>query len=160
MTQARTNDTICWRSIEVPRWRPVDFYCYLLHFEQPIGNPNEPKGKAQHYLGACSNLDARLLCHRRGNSAAIMHAVHEQGIGFELARLWPCEDWEASRDLEHVLKRRHNSPQLCPICQHKPKDVLVRLREGHWPLRLHSQVGPRRAMPRYQNIPMRGGDSR
>ena len=135
---------------------PTYFYCYLIHFSEPIGS-SDPRGQAQHYLGVTSALDARLLLHKNKNGAAIMAAVGKAGVSWEIARLWRVDSWEESRDLEHALKRRHNSPQLCPICQGKPKDDLTRIREGHYPLA--SRTGRRQPAPVYRNLSMRGGDS-
>jgi hypothetical protein len=40
-----------------------------------------------------------------------MRAVCERGIPFFVARTWP-----GGRRLERQLKRRKNSPRLCPAC--------------------------------------------
>jgi hypothetical protein len=40
-----------------------------------------------------------------------MRAVSEAGISWRLARTWP-----GGRDVERSLKRQHNSPRFCPIC--------------------------------------------
>jgi hypothetical protein len=85
---------------------------YLIHFEQPIGDLSNPRGQAQHYLGFTDDLEARLEAHRSGNGSAIMAAVSERGIGWQLVRTW-----EGGRELERRLKRRHASPGLCPICR-------------------------------------------
>jgi len=85
---------------------------YLIHFTRPLGNLDNPRGQARHYLGYTHDLEARLEAHRTGNGSAIMAAVAQRGIGWTLARTW-----EGGRDLERKLKGRHNSPQLCPICQ-------------------------------------------
>jgi len=85
---------------------------YLIHFERPIGDLNNPRGQAQHYLGFTQDLEGRLQAHRTGNGSAIMAEVARQGIGWTLARTW-----EGGRDLERQLKNQHNSPRLCPICR-------------------------------------------
>jgi hypothetical protein len=36
----------------------------------------------------------------------------QAGIGVDLVRTWPGD-----RSLERRLKRRHNSPRLCPLCR-------------------------------------------
>ena len=145
-----------WRGSSAALYRPSDFYCYLIHFSEPIGNPGEPKGQARHYLGVTSALDAQLMLHKKKNGAAIMAAVGKAGVSWEVARLWRVETWEESRDLEHALKRRHNNPSLCPCCNPRlGPDLLVGLREGHWPLALHARIGRRAPMPRFQNVSMR-----
>jgi hypothetical protein len=84
---------------------------YLLHFSQPIGDPKNPRGQAQHYLGWTVDLEHRLDTHAAGNGSALMAAVSAQGIDWQLARTWLGD-----RDLERRLKRQHNAPRLCPVC--------------------------------------------
>jgi len=85
---------------------------YLIHFAEPLGDLNNPRGQAQHYLGYTDDLEARLERHRSGNGSAIMAAVAERGIAWRVVRTW-----EGDRGLERKLKNQHNSPRLCPICQ-------------------------------------------
>jgi predicted GIY-YIG superfamily endonuclease len=85
---------------------------YLIHFDRPLGNLDNPRGQARHYLGYTDDLDARLEAHRRGRGARLMEVVAEAGIGWRVARTW-----EGDRELERKLKRRKNSPRLCPICR-------------------------------------------
>jgi predicted GIY-YIG superfamily endonuclease len=80
---------------------------YLLHFDQPYQH-------AQHYLGYTDDIDQRMATHRAGNGARLMEVIGQAGINWRLARTW-----EGDKELERQLKRRHNSPQLCPICQAK-----------------------------------------
>jgi len=84
---------------------------YLLHFARPLGDLSNPRGQAQHYLGYADDLEARLEAHRKGNGSLIMRAVKEAGISWELVRTW-----KGGRSLERQLKRQHNSPRFCPIC--------------------------------------------
>jgi predicted GIY-YIG superfamily endonuclease len=133
---------LTWRGMTVSLVPPPQpYYCYLIHFQQPYKH-------ARHYLGATGALDMRLVLHRSGHGARLMEVVNDAGISWELARLWRVDSWEESRDLEHTLKQQHNSPRLCPICQEKPVDLLVSMRQGHWPLFLHDQTRPRRPMTR------------
>jgi putative endonuclease len=86
---------------------------YLLHFQRPIGNLNNPRGQAQHYIGSTVDLKKRLAQHRSGKSAPIVAAFKRQGIGFKVARTWESED----RSYESHLKKHYKSArQLCPIC--------------------------------------------
>jgi len=78
---------------------------YLLHFERPYEH-------ARHYLGFTFNLDQRLEAHRNGRGARLIEVITEAGIGFLVVRTWRGE-----RALERTLKRRKNSPGLCPICR-------------------------------------------
>lgn len=94
--------------------------CYLIHFERPIGNPDSPRGQAQHYLGYTGkeSLKARLARHKSGNGARIMAVVSERGIPWQVARTWS----HGTRALERRLKNRHNAPRLCPICRGEKRD--------------------------------------
>lgn len=85
---------------------------YLIHFDRPIGNPENPRGQAQHYIGWTDSLQERLRSHSRGRGAAILAFLSQVGIGWNLARVW-----EGSRQLERRLKNRKKARQLCPICQ-------------------------------------------
>ncbi len=85
---------------------------YLIHFDRPLGDLDNPRGQARHYLGYSDDLQARLARHREGNGAAIMAAVARAGIDWTVARTW-----NGDRGLERRLKKGHNSPRLCPICQ-------------------------------------------
>lgn len=87
---------------------------YLIHFDRPLGNPDNPRGQAQHYIGYAADLEARLEAHRNGNGSALMAAVQRAGIGWSVARTWPDGD----RALERRLKRMKAAPRLlCPICR-------------------------------------------
>jgi hypothetical protein len=97
--------------------RPPTGTVYLLHFAAPIGNPDNPRGTAQHYMGWTTYLGPRLAAHRDGVGAAIMRAVAQEGIDFTLARTWA-----GSRGDERRLKDRHDHPGLCPVCRgHEPR---------------------------------------
>jgi hypothetical protein len=85
---------------------------YLIHFDHPLGDLDNPRGQAQHYLGYTRDLNTRLTKHRHGNGAAIMAAVARAGIDWTVARTW-----DGDRELERRLKNRHNSPRMCPICR-------------------------------------------
>ena len=87
---------------------------YLLHFDQPIGNPEKSRGQAQHYIGYTSgSVEERVKEHASGAGACIMAAVVDKGIGFRVARVWP----EGGRALERKLKAQHNARRLCPLCK-------------------------------------------
>ena len=87
---------------------------YLIHFDAPLGDLNNPRGQAQHYLGYADDLEARMEQHRTGNGSAIMAAVVERGISWSVVRTWA-----GGRSLERKLKDQHNAPRLCPICRTK-----------------------------------------
>jgi len=75
-----------------------------------------------------------------------MEVIGDAGIGWELARLWECDSREESLALERRLKHWHGSNQFCPLCQGKPVDMWVSLRQGHYPLVLHARQGKRQPM--------------
>ena len=87
---------------------------YLLHFVRKLGNQDNPRGMAQHYIGfAEHDLAARLERHHAGNGSRIMAAVTKAGIPWVLARVWEG----ASRDDERRLKSLKHASRLCPICR-------------------------------------------
>jgi hypothetical protein len=88
---------------------------YEIHFDEPIGDPENPKGQAQHYIGHTEDLYRRLREHRGGQTAAIMRAVNEAGIGWHVARTWP-----GTRDTERAIKDLHSGRRLCPECTEHP----------------------------------------
>jgi hypothetical protein len=85
--------------------------CYLIHFITPLGNLNNKRGQASHYIGQSTALAARLEAHRLGYGAKIMAAVARAGISWSCVRTW--EDGTSER----ALKALHNAPRLCPVCQ-------------------------------------------
>lgn len=130
---------IHWHGSTAWRYPAHDSYVYLLHFEQPYKH-------ARHYLGSTGNLEARMRLHRNGNGARLMEVVSEAGISWQVSRLWRTDTREAALELERKLKRQHDGVRLCPICQHRGRDLLVQLRQGHWPIALHGAPGRRVAM--------------
>jgi hypothetical protein len=77
---------------------------YLLHFSKRYHH-------AGHYLGTAADVEVRNHQHGLAHGAKLMVAVRKAGITWHVARTWP-----GGRELERELKRRHNSPQLCPTC--------------------------------------------
>lgn len=118
---------------------PVEYYVYLLHFHSRYYH-------AGHYLGVTACLDARLMLHKAGRGAKLLKAVVAAGITFELARLWKRASWGEARGLERTLKKRHNGPGLCPLCRGEQVDLLVAMRQGHWPLAFHARPGRRQPL--------------
>jgi predicted GIY-YIG superfamily endonuclease len=116
------------------RWRPceseekemkrgtkklVSGTIYLIHFERPIGDLQNPHGYAQHYLGWTDDLSSRIEAHRSGNGSALMAAVNRAGIDWRVVRVW-----QGDRALERKLKNRKNAPKLCPICRQDHTEVM------------------------------------
>jgi len=123
----------------IPRFRPNEKYVYELHFSQRFHH-------AGHYIGYTSNLEVRLLLHRAGKGAKLTRAVVRAGIAVELVRLWKVESCEEGHVLERRLKNWHDGAHWCPICQHKPIDFLVQLRQGKRPFGLLARPGKRQPM--------------
>lgn len=86
-------------------------HVYLIHFDKPIGNPDNPRAQAQHYLGWANDVLERLDQHKQGSSARIMRYVYQNNIGLSIVRLW-----EGSAYIESRLKLLHDNKSLCPVC--------------------------------------------
>lgn len=85
---------------------------YLLHFTKPIGNPDNPRGQARHYVGYCKGqVEDRIAEHKNDNGAHITAAVVAQGIEMITVRTW-----KGGRDVERRLKAQKNASRFCPLC--------------------------------------------
>lgn len=85
---------------------------YLDHFDRPIGNADNRRAMAQHYIGWAEDVDARHAEHRNGTGARILAACVQRGVGFSTVRTWKGVD----RHFERALKNRKNARALCPVC--------------------------------------------
>ncbi len=85
---------------------------YLAHFDRPIGDTTNPRGFALHYTGWTLNLPIRLGEHAAGRGARLMQVVAEQGIGWQVTRLWV-----GTRSRERSLKRQGGAARRCPLCR-------------------------------------------
>jgi hypothetical protein len=85
---------------------------YLIHFDRPIGDLANPRGFASHYTGWTLDLPARLVLHAQGRGARLMQVVGEQGIGWQLARIWT-----GTRARERSLKGSGGAARRCPVCR-------------------------------------------
>lgn len=96
---------------------------YLLHFERPIGDLNNPRGQAQHYVGFAPDggVEERVAEHRAGTGARITAAAAAAGVAMQLVRVW-----DGGRDLERRIKRQKMGPRLCPVCRDQSKEQLVK----------------------------------
>lgn len=77
---------------------------YLLHFDQRYRH-------AGHYTGT-EDLAARLARHAVGDGARLLEVVHQAGITWQLARIWP-----GPRARERQLKRQGGASRHCPLCK-------------------------------------------
>ncbi|MEG4407015.1 hypothetical protein [Microcoleus sp. MON2_D5] len=86
--------------------------CYLIHWQPAIGNLSNPRGTASHYLGSTKKpVSDRLREHKSKVGARITKAAVEQGRELVLVRTW-----RGGGHRERELKKLHNNPLLCPIC--------------------------------------------
>jgi predicted GIY-YIG superfamily endonuclease len=103
---------------------------YLIHLDQPLGQPQPDEARrerglpdrkreyrphAQHYIGTADDLTARINEHRSGQGARFLSVANSAGIDWRVVRTW-----KGGRQLERKLKRRHDAPRLCPVCN--PQD--------------------------------------
>jgi len=93
---------------------------YILHLDTPLHH-------ARHYVGFSTNagtLSTRIDHHRAGTANChFTRALKECGITFTLARVFRGKKYD--RNMERQLKRTHNAPRYCPICNpHAPKDIV------------------------------------
>lgn len=131
-----TTNLLTWRGQTVKLTpAPHQAHVYLIHLSQPLGDPANPKGYAQHYCGSSCVVERRLSAHRQGRSkAAFMDAVFERKIGWQVVRLWAFPSGEEARAFERKLKRCGHNPKQCPLCNPSiAPDPLVALRLGHHP---------------------------
>jgi hypothetical protein len=87
-------------------------FVYLLHFDRPIGNPDNPRAMAQHYIGHARRLSSRLAHHRAGTGARLTAAVVLAGIDFTVVRVWRND-----RNFERKLKNQKNARRYCATCK-------------------------------------------
>ena len=81
---------------------------YLIHFMAKYKH-------AQHYLGLSNDIPRRMEEHSSGQGSALMKAVTEADIPWDVVRTWK----NADRMLERRLKNQKNAWRLCPICNPK-----------------------------------------
>lgn len=96
---------------------------YLIHFDEPIGNPDNPHGQAQHYIGSGRNVVRRMAKHQKAPDAKIMQAIKAAGIGWTLVRTW-----DGGRARERQLKAQKSAPRMCPACKGREPDAVVAYR--------------------------------
>jgi predicted GIY-YIG superfamily endonuclease len=80
-------------------------FVYLIHFDAPYKH-------AQHYIGWATDVEQRVLCHKKGTGARLLQVLNENGLNWQLVRVWEG----VSRDFERKLKSMKNSWRYCPIC--------------------------------------------
>lgn len=109
---ARARQAAAWAALAAAYGRqPV---VYLLHFSRLyVPYPGAPlRDCAGHYTGWTTDLETRLARHAAGDGARLLAVVHQDGITWQLARVWP-----GPRDRERQLKRQGGAGRRCPLCK-------------------------------------------
>jgi len=109
---ARVRQAAAWAEAAAAYGRqPV---VYLIHFDRlymPYPGA-QLRDCAGHYCGWTENLAARLARHAAGDGARLLAVVHQAGISWQLARIWP-----GPRERERQLKRQGGASRRCPLCK-------------------------------------------
>jgi predicted GIY-YIG superfamily endonuclease len=85
-------------------------YVYILHFDRPLGNLDNPRAQAAHYCGFAEDLPARLAKHAAGKGAKLTAAAVAQGITYHVYA------WPAQLRQEQLLKAAKRTHAFCPAC--------------------------------------------
>ena len=86
---------------------------YLFCFSRSMGNLNNTRAQASHYLGwGHGNAAARIADHKAGKGSALTRAAVAVGISLKLVRTWIGD-----RNLERELKNKKNAKGICPECK-------------------------------------------
>lgn len=82
---------------------------YLIHFQTKLHH-------AQHYIGfVADDLMQRIELHRSNRGAKLLAALNNNGINWQVVRVWMSGD----RTLERRLKNYKKSKCFCPVCSGK-----------------------------------------
>jgi len=86
-------------------------WLYILCFSRPVGNVENARAMARHYLGWAGDVRARIAQHAAGRGQHLTVAAVARGIG------WEVYYRPGTPALERWLKAHHkNTPLLCPHC--------------------------------------------
>jgi putative endonuclease len=86
-------------------------WLYVLCFDRPLGNPDNARALASHYLGFCIDLPNQLTTHAAGRGSSLTAAAVAQGI------TWTVYYRPNTPKLKHWLKSHYkHTPMLCPHC--------------------------------------------
>lgn len=84
---------------------------YIIHFSQKLHH-------AQHYLGYVQDdLIQRLELHLSNKGAKLLAAVNNNGIHWQVVRIW----LDGDRHLERILKNYKKTRCFCPVCRGQMK---------------------------------------
>ncbi len=91
--------------------KPKTVYIYLLHLNHSLGGE---KHRANHYVGASTDVNRRLREHRdcRADCAFTAAAV-TRWIEFDIARVWESPN---GYNGERTVKAMKNYSRYCPVC--------------------------------------------
>ena len=80
---------------------------YLIHFQSKLHH-------AQHYIGFVgTDLLQRIELHLSNKGAKLLAAVNNQGIRWQVVRVW----LEGDRRMERKLKNYKKARCFCPVCR-------------------------------------------
>lgn len=85
-------------------------YVYLFHFHERLGNPDNPRAQASHYVGFAVDLAERLAVQVAGRGAKIVRAAVERQIAFDIF------SWPAPLAVEKLIKEHKRTGDFCPTC--------------------------------------------
>ncbi len=84
---------------------------YLIHFQKKLYH-------AQHYIGfVATDLIERIELHKSNRGAKLLRAVNNEGIAWQVVRVW----LDGDRGFERILKNYKKARLFCPICGSKHK---------------------------------------
>jgi predicted GIY-YIG superfamily endonuclease len=103
-------------------------YCYLIHFSHKIGNLDNSKGSAAHYLGYTNrSLKQRLEEHRNGSGAKITRAVvQDYKYDLQLVHHWS----NCTKETERQLKKRHSPLSFRVMASEAPPPTAALIRRA------------------------------
>lgn len=93
----------------------VSGYIYLIHFDEPYRH-------ARHYTGWTRDLPARLRAHANGTGARLMEVITDNGITWQLAKVY-----EGDRTEERRRKNQKKPRDWCPVCRNRPGEFAASL---------------------------------
>ena len=98
-------------------------HLYLFHFNAPLGNLQNRRAQASHYVGFAEDLDSRIAKQLAGKGAKLVAAALVKGLIFELYH------WPACLATEKLVKKTKKTALYCPACcaaaGRKPKALPV-----------------------------------
>ena len=95
---------------------------YLIHFTKKLHH-------AGHYLGYTTDFESRIERHRSGQGARLLQVLNQQGIAWDVVRIWP----DGTSEFESILKKHlKHTPRLCPICNPESKSGFLQNSEIVW----------------------------